>query len=215
MNFHFGNTFILAYDLTSLINFMKMRRIVVLAICSLYVQCGFGQANNESPEARDFRQIYNTIKWGTATNGIQFGIRLFAIDQSTDNKFKMLTFLNDTKATNIYGLWRLPSGYRFETITLKTKEGEVIKRTAKGNAFCKEPPWYLSDGKIVILSPKLLEEFDEPFDLRDCFKIKKAGTYILTVKARLYAMKSYNEFVRLDIPEVSIEVVLHEADLQQ
>jgi hypothetical protein len=196
-------------------NFMKIANLSLIAICYLYVQCSFGQTNIESPDARYFRELYDTTTWGMATNGIQFGVRLSAIGPSTADKFKIDTFLNDTNSTDIYGLWELPPGYRFEKITLKTKAGEEIKKTSKGNALCKTPLWYLSDGRTVVLNPKFLEDFDELFDPRDCFKIKKAGSYILTVKARLYAMKSYNEFVKLDIPEASIEVVFTENDLEQ
>jgi len=192
---------------------MKIKQLLLIIIGAFAHWCS-AQTNNESPDARFFREIYNTTAWGTATNGIQFGVRLSAIGPTTSDKFKMFTFLNDTNLTTIYGLWKLPPGYRFEEITLKTKEGEEIKKTSKSNALCKSPHWHLSDGKTVVLNPKLLEDFDEPFDLRDCFNIKKAGTYILTVKARLYAMKSYNEFVKLDIPEVSLEVVLQDSDLK-
>jgi hypothetical protein len=190
---------------------VKITRLVLIAIFGLSIYCSFGQTNNESPEARNFRETYNSTTWGAATNGIQFGIRPLGTGQSAT---KILALLNDTNTTTIYGLWKLPPGYRFEEITLKTKEGEEIQKTSKGNALCKSPLWYLSDGRTVVLNPKLLEDFDEPFDLRDCFKIKKAGTFILTVKARLYTMKSYNEFAKLDIPEVSIEVVLPEPDLE-
>jgi len=194
---------------------MRIAQCLFVLIYGISIHCCFGQTNNESPDARDFREAYNSTTWGIATNGIQFGVILSAIGPSTADKFKVFTFLNDTNATTIYGLWKLPPGYRFEEITLKTKGGEEIKKTSKGNALCKSPLFYLSDGKTVILNPKLLEDFDRPFDLRDCFKIKKFGTYILTVKPRLYAMKSYNEFVKLDIPEVSLEVVLQDSDLQQ
>ena len=105
--------------------------------------------------------------------------------------------------------------YRFEALSLTTKEGAEVKKTAKGDAFCKAPLRDLSVGGTVILNPQLLEDFDKPFDVRDCFKIKKAGTYILTVKARLYSMKSYNEFIKLDIPEASLKLVLRESDLEE
>jgi hypothetical protein len=190
---------------------MKIARLLLIAICSLSVYCSFGQTN-EDVFAKYFREEYNATTWGLATNGIQFGVQLSAIGPSAADKFKMFTYLNDTNSTSIYGLWKLPPGYRFEKMILKTKAGEEIKKTSKGNALCKSPFWNLSDGRTVVLNPKLLEDFDEPFDPRDCFKIKKAGSYILTVKARLYAMKSYNEFVKLDIPEVSIEVKLPAPD---
>ena len=194
---------------------MRIAQCLFILIYSISIHCSFGQTNNESPDARYFREIYKTTAWGAATNGIQFGVRLSAIGPSTSDKFKIFTFLNDTNPTDIDGLWKLPLGYRFEKISLTTKAGEKIKKTSKGDALCKSPLWYFPDGGTVVLNPKLLEDFDEPFDLRDCFNIKKAGTYTLTVKPRLYSMKSYNKFIKLDIPEVSVEVEFRESDLER
>ena len=206
-SFHSGNT------RTKI--FMRIALWLYVIFYGMSSHCSFGQTTNESPDARYFREIYNSTTWGAVTNGIQFGVRLSAIGPSSSEKFKIFTFLNDTNATTIYGLWKLPLGYRFEGILLKDLTGSEIKQTATGDALCKTPHWDLFDGKAVVLNPKLLEVFDAPFDIRNCFKISKAGIYFLTVKPRLYSMKSYNELVKLDIPEVCIKVTLSESDLEQ
>jgi hypothetical protein len=109
----------------------------------------------------------------------------------------------------------MTSGYRFEEITLRTQDGKMVRRTARGDALCKSPGGSLLAGTIVVLESKTPYDFDRLFDLRDCFEITKAGTYILTIKARLYAVKGYQDFVILDLPEARLEVVLHEAEIKR
>ena len=193
---------------------MRITEAFFIVVCSLAAHCSSGQTN-ENPNARAAHETYERTTWGTATNGVQFGIRICAIGPSDADKLKICSYLYDATSTNIYGLWRLPPGYRFE-MTLKTQDGEEIEKTRKGSALCRKPSSaIISNGRVVVLDPKLPQEYDEVFDLRDCFNIVESGSYILRVKAKLYAMKAYNEFVRLEIPEATIQVVLDESDLEK
>ena len=194
---------------------MSSARLFQVIIVSMLTFRVLGQTNNETPQAKYSHEKFKTATWGIATNGIQFGACVSAISPSTIAQLRIFTFLNNANSTTTYGLWKLPQGYRFETLTLKSKEGEEMERTRKGDALCKSPLLFLSDGETVVLDPGVPQDYDEQFSLRDCFKIKKAGVYILTVKARLYSMKSYNTFLKLDIPETRLEFVLHASELEE
>jgi hypothetical protein len=131
------------------------------------------------------------------------------------DKFKVFTRLYDAGSTNIYGVWKQPPGYRLE-MTLTNQAGEEIDKTSMGRALCKTPTRDVpAQGRVAVLDPKAPVNYDKEFDLRDCFKLKKPGTYILTVKARLYVLDAVEDRVPLDVPPVSIEVVLGENDLNQ
>ena len=149
------------------------------------------------------------------TNHLQFGVRICPVGPKNADKFKVFTYLYDAGSTNIYGLWKLPPGYRLE-MTLTNRAGEEIDQTSIGHALCKTPTQGVSaQGRAAVLNPKTPADYDKEFDLRDCFQIKKPGTYILTVKARLYVLDAVADRVPLDVPPASIEVVLGENDLNR
>jgi hypothetical protein len=184
--------------------------VVVLSLCL----CAFGQTN-ESAKARLARETSRRATWGLSTNGIRFGVRVAATGPSEADKFKAWTFLYDTTSSNIFGLWRLPHGYRFKKLVLNGPDGEEIEKTAIGNALCKLPVWDLSDGRVVVLESEVPYYFDEVLDLRDCFEIRKPGAYTLTVKARLYALEAYREYSELDVPEARVAFVIGESDVER
>jgi hypothetical protein len=195
---------------------MKASFILVASVCSGLACSGFCQTNENLVEKIKNETFKNTA-WGQASNNIQFGIELGAVGPKNADTLKVFTHLFNVGSTNIYGLWKLPAGYRLE-MTLKTKAGEEINKTSTGNALCqtltRDTPY---DGKVVVLYSKSPEDYDELFDLRDSFQIKEPGTYILTIKARLYALNLLDELgakVPLDVPPATIEFSLGGADLK-
>jgi len=193
---------------------MRFKSVFVAAfvvLCADRVQA----QTNESLIAKYARETYASTTWGRPTNGIQFGAKITAVGTLNNDTFKVFTALYNTTSSNIYGLWRLPSGYRFEDVSLKKKSGEAIPRTRAGNRLCKAPWWDLSDGRIIILESKFPEYFDELFDVRDCFKIQDAGAYTLTIKARLYLITGNRAFTKLDLPEAHVDFVLTNSDLMK
>ena len=203
---------VLDLGLCQLLSFMNYKLILTAIVCLLFDDSGAGQTN-ESQIAIYNRVIHKQSSWGAATNNIQFGIMISSIGKEAADKFKVLTFLYNQGTNTIFGLWRLPSGYRLE-MTLKNKSGEEVAKTHKGKALSMTPfSWTLPEGHVVVLDPKSPSDYDAMFDLRSCFNIKKSGAYILTIKARLYAMSGFQKYVELDLPEAQVDVVLSDSDL--
>jgi len=191
---------------------MKILSILLPIVISLRT-CSVLAQTNSSLTSQYEAEIYRDTKWGGITNGIQFGIRICAIGPSAKDNFKVFSALFNTNSSNIFGLWRLPTGYRFDEISLTSRDGKVIHRTATGNRLCKPPPSNLSNGRVVVLDPRSPFNFDELFDVRDCFEIKEAGTYTLTVKARLYSIEKFHVFKKLDLPEARVDFEIKEPNL--
>lgn len=169
---------------------------------------------------QDIASIYNREKlkatiFGPAKNNVQFGVEICSVGPASTDKFKVDTILYNASQTNVYGLWKLPHGYRL-AMTLKTIEGEEIKKTSEGNSCCKKPGYFsIPYGTVTVLHPQVPESYDDLFDLRKSFNIKKPGNYILTIKPNLYALTGYQEYTNFDLPGASVEVNLAEFDIKQ
>jgi hypothetical protein len=193
---------------------MKIAPILLAILGGLLAGSAFGQTKENLDEKIKRETFLNTV-WGPATNNLQFGVRICAVGPKIADRFKVFTRLYDAGSTNIYGLWKLPPGYRLE-MTLTNQAGEAIDQTGIGRALCKTPTRDVpAQGRVAVLEPKAPMDYDKEFDLRDCFQLKKPGTYILTVKPRLYVLDAVNDRVPLEVPPVSIAVVLGENDLNQ
>lgn len=199
---------------------MNTARIFLVAALWLSVCNSSGQTNSildpdTNKVSQYYQEVYQTATWGSPTNDIQFGVHISSIGPSSADKFQVFTFLNNTGSSNLYGLWKPSHGSRLD-ISLKGKDGKEVTRTKAGNALCKTSTKNLNrSGSIVILHPYKPTRFDDHFDLQNCFKLAKPGSYDLTVKARLYSLKASPDYVPFDLPEVRIEVVLSDADLER
>jgi hypothetical protein len=192
---------------------MKKAIISFAILFYSFLQQGFGQTTNQNPVEKFDALLSKNAIWGASTNGIQFGILLSANGTSAGARLQVFSFLFSTNPTSIYGLWKLPPGFRFEQISLKSKSGEAIEKTALNLALCKTPLFGPTKGTVVVLAPAIPNEYDEVFNVCDCFKIKAPGVYDLMVKVRLYKMTSYNNFVSFDLPEAHAQVILTKSDL--
>jgi len=160
------------------------------------------------------RALYKATTWGPETNGIQFGAHISSVGPHPSEQLKVFTYLGNTRSTNRFGLLEPPHGCRLD-LSLRDKNGKEVPRTRAGDALRKAVPSRLrSNGNILFLFPGVPTRFDAPFDLRDCFKLTEPGTYILTVKARLYALKAYPDYVPIDLPATQVSVRLTEVDLE-
>jgi len=168
---------------------------------------------------QNLASIYNQASfkatvWGSATNNVQFGIEICSIGPNMADKFKVDTHLYNTSQTNIYGLWKLQSGFRL-AMTLRTTDGKEIEKTIKGKSYCKTPDFYtIQYGTVTVLRPQVPEPYDDLIDLRDCFKIRNPGHYVLTIKPNLFALAGYQHYVKFDLPEACVEVNLTQFDLK-
>lgn len=172
-----------------------------------------GPANEVSPLGR---AMYKSATWGGETNGIQFGAEVSSIGPHPSDQLKVFTFLCNTRSTNRYGLFEPPHGCRLD-MSLSDKNGREVSRTRAGDALCKAVPSRLrSSGNVLLLEPGVPTRFDDHFDVRDCFKVTQPGTYILRLKARLYALKKpYPDYVSIDLPAAQVHVVLRELDFER
>ena len=194
---------------------MNITSICLLTILYNVSMCHLSGQTNESLELRYDRETYELAKWGAATNNIQFGLSIGSVGPHEADKLKVATYLYNQSSSMIFGLWRLPSGYRLE-MKLTTQSGEEIMKTRQGNAICEEPFRYkIYAGRVVVLDPKSPSDYDAVFDLRGCFKIKNPGSYILIVKARLYVMNGERNYVKLDLPEARASVDIRDIDLKR
>jgi len=193
---------------------MKITSMLFAILIGLQTYFVHAQTNASLKDKYD-SEMYQATNWGPVTNGIEFGVQITATGPSSAEKFKVFSALYNTTSTNIYGLWNLPEGYRFEKISLKTKDGKTVQRTIDGDEICKIPRSNLSVGRVLVLESKSVTHFDQLFDVRDCFKITQAGTYTLTVKARLYSMEKYRVYSKLDLPEARVDFEITEADLKK
>jgi len=57
--------------------------------------------------------------------------------------------------------------------------------------------------------PKLYDSFN----LLDCFKVEKSGTNTLIVGGTIYKMYNEDGFRKVNLPSVSIQVLITQADL--
>lgn len=187
----------------------------LLTVVNVLQTCLVLAQTNGSLTSEYDAEVYRLTKWGGVTNGIQFGVRICAVGPSANDNFKVFTALFNTTSSNIFGLWRLPTGYRFEEISLIARDGKAVPRTAMGDKLCKPPPSNLSSGKVVVLDSHSPFNFEELFDVRDCFEISEAGTYTLRVKARLYSMERYDVFSKLDLPEAQVSFEIHHPYLKR
>jgi hypothetical protein len=128
--------------------------------------------------------------------------------------FTVCTYLDNTPPTNRFALLEPPHASRLD-LSLHAENGKEVPTTRAGDALCKSVPSRLrSRGNILCLVSGLPSRFDAPFDLRDCFKVSDSGAYILTVTARLSALKAYPDVVALDLPATQVRVMLTENDLE-
>jgi hypothetical protein len=199
--------------------FMKIVLLVLAIGCGIAIRAagessvgGAGLTNEVSPFGR---AVYKAATWGAQTNGIEFGARISSVGPHPSDQLKVFTYLGNTRSTNRYGLLIPPHGCRLD-LSLRDKNGNEVPRTRTGNALCKAVPSGLRyKGYPCSLVPGAPTRFDDPFDVRDCFKVKEPGTYLLTLKPRLYALKKpYPDYERVDLPATQVNIILREADLE-
>jgi len=166
--------------------------------------------------------IRDSAKWGTPTNGIQFGVDIPFLHYPFDtNQFMTFTYLLNTNASGFYGPAPAPHGYRLE-LSLQNSDGKPVKRTKTGNALCKTVNSLTKStmhiemvSGVFGLVPNSPRKYDDPFNLLDCFKVEKAGTYTLFVQGKLFRQISPTHIEPMILPETSMQVPITQADLDR
>ncbi len=198
---------------------MKILLLVLGAACTIAVDAVYGSSLENSGFTNELspwiRKLYDAFTWAVETNGIRFGARIASKANHPADQLQVFTCLGNTRSTNRSGLLIPPHGCCLD-LSLRGLDGKEVPKTSAGKALCRPVPSALrSVAYFCTLVPGVPHQFDAPFDLRTCFRIKQPGIYILTLKPRLYdAKKPYPQYDRLDLPAAQIKVVLSEADLE-
>lgn len=177
----------------------------------------FGQTNTVFSIERAIR---NSARWGTPTNGIELGVDIPFLHSPFDtNQFMTFTYLLNTNASGFYGPAPAPHGYRLD-LSLQDSDGKLVKRTKTGDALCKPVNLFMKStmhiemvNGIFGLAPNATRRYDDPFNLLDCFKVEKAGTYSLFVQGSLYRRISSTDIEPMTLPETCMQVPITQADL--
>jgi hypothetical protein len=200
-----------------------MKRLLFLLAAGLAAATcdGSSTTNTESPPLTNFssaldRSQYMGITWGKQTNNIQFGLALpYAKDQLSPNRLRVCTYFVHIGPVGRSGLIMPPRGHRLD-ISLMTTNGTQIARTAAGVALCKPVPSNLNSvGQHRTIPAGTVYLFEYPFNLIECFKLKQPGTYILSVKPRLFATLTSPDNAPIDLPAARIEVEVNLSDLEK
>jgi hypothetical protein len=195
---------------------MKRPFIILLVVTSISVM-GFGQNQNvDTNKARIemlFREMHNNATWGLpTTGGIQLGVAV--VNGKNAKQFQTFTYLYDE--SNVWiGLYP-PNGYRLN-VTLQDPDGQYVAKTKEGDSIgkpvtqiVKAKIWMRS--RIDALPQSIPIPYESPFNILDCFNVKKAGTNTLTVSGTLYKRKTNNNS-EIVLPPATLQVFISEADL--
>jgi hypothetical protein len=140
---------------------------------------------------------------------------MFLKDSDQANKFGTFTYLY--AETNFWIGHYPPKGYRL-SLSLQNADGKSVEKTKEGNAISK-PIGLIVKTKIRmhstanVLPQKIPERYEGPFNLLNCFKLEKAGTYVLTVGATLFKRKDDGDVYEIGLPPVAIKVTITQADI--
>jgi hypothetical protein len=192
--------------------------LVTLAGAFTFIRCA-GQTN-ASPSIE--RAIIDSAKWGASTNGVQLGIDMpFLHSPLGKNQFVVFTYLLTTNVSGFFGPAPAPHGYRLD-LYLRDSEEKLVKRTKAGNALCKPVNLFMKSTMhiemvrgVFGLMPNTPRKYDDPFNLLDCFKVEKIGTYTLFVRGKLYRQISSTDIEPMALPETSLQVLITQTDLDR
>jgi hypothetical protein len=197
---------------------LRMKLLVMLGV--LAVTC-VGRATAEQTQGdsdlleRVLRAQYNGAHWGNSSNGIQFGVSLSSVGPGISNAYKVFTYLYNSNSNRVYGTLEPPHGQRLDMV-LKDAAGKEVPQTKFGASLSKSlVPGLHTEFNNCVLQSGVLFHYDTSFDLRDAFKINQPGTFVLTIKPRLYRLTEYPNRVPFPVPEVSISLTLTKDDLER
>ncbi len=196
---------------------MKTIMYVLVLVAGMFAfPICFGQTNATSSLERAIR---DSAKWGGATNGVQLGVALYA--PQNKNQFIILTYLLNTNTVAFYGPAPAPHGYRLD-LSLQDSDGKLVERTKTGDALCKPVNLFMKStmhiemvSGVFSLAPNAPRRYDDPFNLLDCFKVEKAGTYTLFVQGSLYRQISSTHIETMKLPKTSMRVPITQVDLDR
>jgi hypothetical protein len=200
---------------------MKMTNFILIFLVGLFCFSGKAEETNViSPKVTD-NEIYASVTWGaTSTNGIRIGVKMYLTNSVGINPFTTLIYLCNTNSSVFFPI-PPPHGYRLD-LSLRDAGGKLVGKTKAGNALCMPVNSMVKAGMRIkktqgafFLLPNSPREYDEPFYLLDCFNVKEAGTYTLTVQGRLYRIISPTDLEPVALSETSIRVPIAQADLER
>ena len=187
-------------------------KLIAITIPSCSLVCVGICQTDIKPRSSYSQRTYESAAWETLSNGIQFGARIASVGRTSADRFKIFTFLYNPGTSNVVGLWKLEEGYRID-MKLEGKDGKLIDVTSAGERFCRYPDGrVIMKGRVVVLPPKEPFNYDESFDLRDCFNLKKPGEYVFSIKPRLYVLRGYPKIEPIEAPYLRIPVYLRDSD---
>ena len=195
-----------------------------LALLLTFRLAAFGQNTNTKDSSFQnitAQEMHDWSIWGApATNGsgIQIGVNIFLKDNSRIQKFGVGVYVYNT---NDWLGYFAPNGYRL-SLSLKNADGKDVKKTTLGEAISKSTG-QLSKNEILAhrrkpIIPDLLNgkwpKLYESFNLLDCFKAEKPGTYMLMVGGTVYKLKA-GVLNKITLPPVSLQVPITQEDLER
>jgi len=205
------------------------KQLILSTFLALVPILGLGQSQvidtNKARMDALFQEMHDVATWGLpTTNGIQLGVAIFNGDGVIQfhgvKQFRVFTYLYD-ETNSWFGLYP-PSGYRL-SISLKDVDGKEVEKTKGGEAISKpvglivKAEMKMRSGRIQggfdLLAQKNPERYESPFNLLDCFNVKKAGTNTLTVGATIYKKSNDDGIYEIVLPSVSIRVPITQTDI--
>lgn len=199
----------------------KLFVLITFLIACTFVSCAQNTNTNAlaSIEAL-LRQKHDAITWGnpSITNGIQLGIAMFLKDSDGAKKFGTFTYLYNSNLC--YGLVYPPHGYRL-SLSLEDADGGKVELTKAGRALVKPIGIRAMEAASRtrsnrgFLSPPAPENYGNPFNILECFSIKKAGIYNLTVGATIYKLNNDGGVFPIVLPPTSMKAPINQEDIER
>ena len=186
-----------------------------LALLSLALICCPNQCVADSPSSDALRNLYNSITWGVATNGVQIGIR--RVYSAGDTRIPLSVHLCNTNSALCYGLLFPPQGHRLN-LTLLDASGKEVSKTKEGDAICHAvTPAVIAQLKAERRAFSLFSGSPYQYsklDLLDCFRVNDPGTYTLTVRAEIFKLAAYPAIDRWTLPPTSLKIAITKDDIE-
>jgi len=82
---------------------------ILLAVLSIVIYCNVYGQTNETLHDVIYRDIFRSTVWGTATNNIEFGVRVCAIGPANVDDLQIVSYIYNVSTTNYFSYVRFDS----------------------------------------------------------------------------------------------------------
>jgi hypothetical protein len=196
--------------------FVKTKLLLVILFAGVRFS-SYGE-NDSNSISESMKWLYESIRWGVSTNGLQVGVRRVMPALGTSERIPVIVHLCNTNAVLVYGLLSIPANYRVD-LSLFDSTGSPVGRTSAGNEICgpitPDVESLLKDERRPLALPPSMPFQYQKFDVADIFSVTNPGSYTLVVHANLFRVGKYPEIERIYLPPTSLNLAITEADLEK